>query len=278
MSMNNDSLGPRLKGRRGSALLTAVIFSTVILLGIAGVMPMLVNDWKQTTRTSLQEAAFTLAESAVDEAIWAVLEYDDDENAWRTGGWNEGSNGNYWYREWTLSALSQSAGEILELDEGRTGLYRAIVEKVESSRITIVTQGVVSGGRNVSAGTEVARYIETEFRKPNPAGYGLVARDTLNFNGRPSFDSYDSREFPYVYSYNVNSGNEGVVGSTSTDVTNTLDLGNAIIDMDLATGGADNGTNPAGSATVSGEIIWEFEMDFPRVKLPNTSGWNRTAP
>jgi hypothetical protein len=275
--MKRNITGPGIEGRQGSALLTAVVFSTIILLGVAGIMPMLLNDWKQTARTSLQEAAFALAESAVDEAIWAVLEFDDNENAWRAAGWSEGSNGNYWYREWTLAALSQSSGEILELDDGRTGKYRAIVEKAGSSRITIVTQGIVSGGRDVSAGTEVARYIETEFRRPNPAAYGLIARDTLDFNGRPFFDSYDSREFPYVYSYLVNSGYEVTVGSTSTD-KGALGLGNAIIHGDLATGATDDGSDPSGGATVTGDVIWEFEMDFPEVEIPDTSGWNTTAP
>lgn len=264
-------------GRRGSALLTAVIFSTVILLGIAGLMPMLLSDWKQTTRTSLQEAAFTLAENAVDEAIWAVFEYDDNENAWRSAGWSEGKNGNYWYREWTLSALSQSAGINFELDKGRIGKYRALVEKTGSNRLAIVTQGMVSGGRNVVTGTEIVRYIETEFRRPNPAGYGLIARDKLNFNGRPFFDSYDSRDFPHVYAFGVNSGSNLTVGSVSPD-TAALDLGNAIIHGDLATGAADDGTDPSGGATVSGDIVWDFEMDFPQITVPDTSGWNTSIP
>lgn len=266
-----------MTGQQGSALLTSVIFSTVILLGIAGILPMLLNDWKQSARTSLQEAAFTLAESAVDEAIWAVLEYEDDDNDWLSGGWSEGSNGNYWYREWTLTSLSKNASAILTLDEGRTGTYRAIVEKAENSRITIVTQGIVSGGSNVLTGTEVARYIETEFEKPNPAGKGLIARNSLNFNGRPTFDSYDSREFPYIYSL-VNSGSEVTVGSVSKDKDSTLDLGNATIFGPLATGAPDDGTDPSGKATVTGGVIWDFDMDFPPVTLPDTSGWTNTAP
>ncbi|PXA04505.1 hypothetical protein DDZ13_04840 [Coraliomargarita sinensis] len=238
---------------------------------------MLLNDWKQTARTSLQEAAFALAESAVDEAIWAVLEYGDEDSDWTSAGWSEGDNGNFWYREWTLSALSQEAGVVLDLDEGRIGKYRAIVQKANSSRITIVTQGIVSGGKDVQAGTEVARYIETEFRKPNPAAYGLIARDNLNFNGRPYFDSYDSREFPYVYSFLINSGSEVTVGSTSTDKI-ALGLGNATIRGDLATGAIDDGSDPSGGATVTGDTIWEFEMDFPEVEIPDTTGWNDTAP
>jgi hypothetical protein len=250
----------------------------VILLGIAGIMPMLVSDWKQTSRTSLQEAAFTLAESAVDEAIWAVLEFEDDEIAWRAAGWSEGSNGNYWYREWTLTALSQSAGINLELDEGRTGRYHAIVEKADSSRITIVAQGVVSGGRNVNSETEIARIIETEFSKPNPAAYGLIARDSLNLNGKPTFDSYDSRNFPYIYSSGVNSGSNATVGSASKNKNSTLDLGNSTIFGPLATGAPNDGTDPTGGATVSGGIIWDFEMDFPPVTVPDTSGWTNSVP
>lgn len=269
--------GPALTGRRGSALLTAVIFSTVILFGISGLMPMLLNDWKQTARTSLQEAAFTLAENAVDEAIWAVLEYEDDENAWLSGGWTEGENGNYWYREWRLDELSQNTNANFKLSKERAGSYRAVVEKAESSRITIVAQGRVSGGLNIAPGTGVTRFIETEFRRPNPAGQGLIARTTLDFNGRPSFDSYDSREFPYTYAYGINSGSDGSLGSTSND-SSALDLGNAMINLDLATGAADDGSDPRGGATVNGDIIWDFAMDFPEVTVPNTSGWTTTAP
>lgn len=267
----------QISGRQGSALLTSVIFSTVILLGIAGLMPMLMSDWKQTVRTSLQEAAFTLAESAVDEAIWAILEHKDDANAWKAAGWSEDSNGKFWFREWTLSGLSKSAGASFELDDGRTGKYRALVEKTGNSRLTIVTQGSVSGGPSVTSGTEIVRYIETEFRRPNPAGYGLIARDGLDFNGKPFFDSYDSRDFPYFYAFGVNSGSDLTVGSVSPD-TSALDLGNAIIHGNLATGAPDDGSDPRGGATVSGDVVWDFEMDFPQVTVPNTSGWNTSVP
>lgn len=269
--------GYSTRKKQGSALITSVIFGTVILLGIAGFMPMLLTDWKQTARTSLQEAAFTLAESAVEEGIWAILEYGDDEDAWEQADWSEGDNGNYWYREWTLTELSQAAGQVFELDDGRTGTYRVLVEKSDSSRLTLVAQGIVSGGRDVSDDTEIARYIETEFRKPNPAGIGLVARDSVTFNGRPRFDSYDSREFPYSYTFGINSGSEVTVGSTSQNAS-TLNLGNATIDGNIATAATNDGSDPRGSATVTGDVIWEFEMDFPEVPLPNTTGWTRTAP
>lgn len=54
MNTHYDRRGLNAEHRKGSALITSVIFSTVILLGIAGIMPMLLSDWKQTSRTSLQ--------------------------------------------------------------------------------------------------------------------------------------------------------------------------------------------------------------------------------
>lgn len=255
--------------RAGSALVVSIVFSLIIMFGLAGLLPMLVSDWKLSAQTSTQEAAFTLAESGVDEAIWAVLEYEDVDSDWTSNGWTDG--GNYWHREWTLASLTSDLGQDFELDEGRTGVYRVLVQKVDSSVINIISQGVVSGGKHVQSGLETSRIIETQFRRPNPAGYGLIARDALDFNGKPSFDSYHSG-----YGTNPGSGSgpnaNSTVGSVSIDVSK-LGLGNSTIYGDLATGASDNGSDPSGGSTVTGEIIWDFEMDFPEVSAPDTTGW-----
>lgn len=264
-----------MKTNKGSALITAVVFSTVILLGIAGALPMLLNSWKNTARTSLQEAAFSLAESAVEEGVWAVNEYLEDANAWRAAGWREGPT--YWYKQWTLDGLSTKTGKEFNLDEDRHGIYRAIVEKVSRTRVVVAAQGVVIGGRDVAQGTRIERYIETEFKKPNPNGEGLVSRDTIDFSGGPTFDSYDSRDFPYYYAEGVNSNDEVTVGSVSTDA-NLLNLGQANILGDVATGASDDGSDPVGGAHVTGDIKWDFEMDFPPTVKPDTTGWSTTIP
>lgn len=254
--------------RGGSALIIAVVFSTIIMFGLAGLLPMLVNDWKMSAQTSTQEAAFTLAESGVDEAIWAVKEYADDESAWTSNGWTDG--GSFWHREWTLAAISSNLGLDYQLDEGRTGLYRVLVQKINSSMIQIVSQGVVSGGKNVRSG-ETSRIIETQFRRPNPLGKGAISRYLFILNGRPSFGSYDSSYMP-----NPGPGSSPLanvtLGSTH-DETFVLELGNALISGDLVTGAPDDGSDPSGRATVTGDIIWDFEMDFPPVQKPNTTGW-----
>jgi len=261
------------RGDRGSALLITLIFASIILYGLAGLIPLMLTDWKMNSRTSAQEAAFSLAESGVDEAAWAMLEFDDNDDDWTDAGWSESTNGAYWYREWDLSDISAETGGIYTLDEDRIGVFRVIVQKVESSTINIVSQGIVTGGKNVAKGFTVTRYIETQFRRPNPFGYGLIARDGFDFNGQPTFDSYDSRLFPYDYSLGMNSGSNVIVGSASLDVSK-LDLGNAHIDGDLATGAADDGSDPLGGASMSGKVIWYFNMNFPEVIVPSTAGWN----
>ncbi|MGJ8649694.1 MAG: pilus assembly PilX family protein [Opitutaceae bacterium] len=253
--------------QRGSALIISIIFTAVITIGLAGLLPMMLTEWKSNSRNSAQEAAFSLAESGVDEAIWAILEYGSDEELWIKGEWKASDNGNYWYKEWALAEMSVELGDIYSLDEGREGLYRVIAQKINGSVINIVSQGIVIGGSNVASDFEVTRYIETQFRRPNPAGYGLIARDGLDFNGKPFFDSYDSREFPYDYSFEVNSGDEVTVGSVSEALVK-LDLGNSIIYGDLATGGADDGSDPRSGSTVTGDMIWDFDMDFPEVTKP----------
>lgn len=243
--------------RRGSALIVAIVFSMIVMFGLAGLLPMLLSDWKLSTRISSLEAAFSLAESGVDEAIWAVLEYAEIDSDWEAAGWTDG--GNYWHKEWTLSALSSDLGENFKLDDGRVGLFRVVAEKAENSVVHVVSQGVVTGGKFVGSGFEVVRYVETQFRRPNPAGYGLVARSSLNFNGRPEFDRYDSSLFPFVYSDGLNSISQNdyedllaaapnvdvrdeieakyafYVGSVS-EIVAMLNLGKASIDGNLATG------------------------------------------
>lgn len=267
--INNSSTDNQ---RSGSALIVSVIFSMIIMLGLSALLPMLVSDWKLSAQTSTQEAAFTLAESGIDEAVWAVLEFAEDDSDWTDNSWSDG--GNYWHREFTLASLTNSMGQDFELDEGRTGVYRVIVQKVSGSVVNIVSQGVVIGGKNVRTGLEISRIIETQFRRPNPAGYGLIARDTLDLNGRPTFDSYHSGDGANPGA-NLGPNSNTTVGSIAESI-GVLGLGNSFIYGDLATGASNNGSDPSGGSTVTGEIVWDFEMDFPEVTKPDTTGWNDT--
>lgn len=272
-TQNNSPRAPH-DSKCGSALIIAVIFSAIVTLGIAGLLPMMLNDWKAGARTSAQEAAFSLAECAVDEAIWAVLEFGQEDDDWIDAGWAEDANNqNYWYKEWTLAKVTSELSEDYNLDEDRVGKYRVIVEKVTGSSVDIVSQGVVTGGTGVPDGFEVKRYIETSFDNGKVNLNGLIARDDLAFAGQPTFNSFNSTDiigslgsFFFDPAYATNNV---LVGSVSTNV-GKLSMGNAWVYGDIASGSVDDGyTDPStGIKFHSGDMIWELEMDFPVIPKP----------
>lgn len=268
---------PKNNRKRGSAIITALIFTLIVTVGLTALFNMLLNDWKLASRVSAGDTAFTLAESGVDEAIWCVLEHVSNDSDWANDGWTESSNKAYWYKDLTLKELGTAMLEDYTLDEGRAGSIRLLVQKVEAQYVYIVSQGKVSGGSNTKSDFEVTRIIETQFRRPNPFEYGLIARDGVDFNGQPYFDSYDSRIFPYSYSSGINSGENATVGSMNVDVSR-IAMGNATIKGDLLTGAEDDGSDPFSDDSITGDVIYEFEMDLPEVVAPDTStsGWNNS--
>jgi len=155
----------------GSALVIALTFACIITFGIAGILPLVLTDWKLSSRISGQEAAFSLAESGLEEAIWAILEFGEDESAWTSNGWNESANDAYWYREWNLSDYTDQLSEIYELDDNRVGSFRVVVQKVGEASdndvniVNIISQGIVTGGKNVANDYRASRYIETQFKR-----------------------------------------------------------------------------------------------------------------
>ena len=218
----------------GSAMIIAIIFSAIISFGIAGILPLALTDWKMSNRNSGQEAAFTLAESGSEEAIWAILEYGSEESDWEDAGWSESDNGEFWYREWLLSDYTSDLGEIYELDEGRIGKYRVVVEKVDGSTVNIVSQGIVDGGKNVAQDYYASRYIETQFKRPNPFDYGLIAKELLRFAGQPTFDSFNSNNETTNFSgwwQSVTRTANATIGSVSTSGSD-ISPGNAHINGD----------------------------------------------
>jgi hypothetical protein len=265
-------IGNQRRTNGGSALLITLIFAMIITFGLAGLLPMMLSDWKMNSRTSAQEAAFSLAESGVDEAIWAVLEFNDNADAWTNAGWQESANKKYWYREWDLSDISAVLGDTYTLDEGRTGVFRVIVQKADSSSVNIISQGVVAGGNNVAQDFTVARYIESQFTRPNPFAYGLISVEDLTLNGQHSLSSFNSSDLGWNSGDSSSLGSNITVGSLSTDSAD-VSIGNAHIYGDLVTGSGDNGTdNMADNASLTGDIIYDYEMDLPETETPDTSG------
>jgi len=273
MSSNRPLQHDRTICQRGSAMITAIILSTIIMFGLAGLLPMVMTDLKISEKNSMQEAAFALAESGVEEAVWAVREFGDVDADWEAASWTASESGTFWYKEWTLSGISKAVDDDYTLDEERDGTYRVLVEKAKGSTVNIVSQGRVEGGISVPNGYAVERYIETKFSRPNPFDEAHLA--AVNDADLPDVaDSYDSEKGSWDAGTN---SNENVsIGSASTDFDD-VDHEGSTIKGDIVTGGSDDGSDPYADATYTGTTIFDFEMDLPEVAVDTNVGTWKTS-
>jgi hypothetical protein len=243
-------------------IFTLVMFS---LLGV--LLPMVVRDYEASRRSLLRTAAQVMADSGAEEAIWSLQRHPNDNQAWLDNGWSLTDDGLYYSKVLDFGADSAPMPGVL-------GEARILVRRpVAGQPVRIVSQGRVFD--TLLAGAMIQQVADLQARISSPF-MGLIAKDALTFAGQPLFDSYNSSQFPYSYAFAVNSGQNVNVGSVSSAV-GTVSLSNARILGNVLSGAA----NPLGSgavqggpnAIITGEVIGEFDMDFPPVTIPDTTGW-----
>lgn len=261
----------KLKSEKGSALLITLIMALLIGIIIATILPMVITEYKMTFRQSMINAAFGLAEAGAEEALWALNECSDEED-YLLLGWKPDDSGNYLTRELTTEDFPWG------LEDGFEGRIRIVMESPNGvDSVNIWIEGKVSGSAGIY-GEPIYRVIEIQAGTSSSnsrAHLGLIAREGLNFNGQPTFDSYNSDVFPYFYVAGVNSGQNVTVGSPA-DWNNSINLGNAKVYGDVVSGNSEpweSGAVKGNHPVITGSIIGDFEYDFSPVEIPDTQGW-----
>ncbi len=254
------------RSQRGSVLIAFLIFSAILALVIGTLLPSMVTDFKMNSRSYLQIAGLAIAESGAEEGFWA-LNHLGDVSEWTNDGWTEAKSGRLMIKEFTIQSGS---GDPFTLSNDRKARIRVVVEPgANSSRI--YSEGVIlDADDNVLARdvVELVSQISSPFM-------GLIAKDSINFNGQPQFDSYDSSVFPYSYSSGINSGSNVTVGSIN-DASGSVDIGNADVYGNVVSGDDDplvSGAVSVNNGNISGDVIGGFNMVFPDVPVPDTTGW-----
>jgi len=265
--MNHLTFLRNPKAREGSALLSTVIISILIGFIIASTLPMVLNNYKANMRESMTTAAFNLAEAGAEQALWSIKQVSTAQDM-IDNGWNLDDSGDYLSLEINVDDLTW------QLDSGMSGRIRIVTENPEgASSVQVWVEGYVAG--NSKMGDPISRILSIQAGTSSPH-IGLIAIDQLRFNGQPSFDSYDSDVFPFLYFSGVNSGQNVTVGSVST-AAGSVSLGNANIYGNVVTGAIDpEGGAISGNANlnITGEIIGGFEMDLPEIIPPTvTEDW-----
>lgn len=252
--------------RQGSAMLTAVIFSFMVVTLMGSYLYLSSGEYRLATRSFLSNASFNLAEGGIDLALNALR--SKNSTAWTKG--SDGSGRNYWARTYPDYDLG---GNIV-------GEIKIVIINPGSKTPEIYSEGVAKG--HPAGDVKKQLYAHTvygflPFKNGFNSKEGIVLKGT-----NVKFDSYDSRNGPYGAG-NMNS--EVSVSTISVEV-DALDIGNADVYGYVATGGAMPNVGPKGSITNYANpgkvdysrITTDYYAEFPNIDPPVLSAPLTTMP
>lgn len=264
----------RFPGRRGSALLAALLFAALLGLILASHAQLARTSLELAQRSLWTGAALNLAENGLEEAVYALnQQLPGSSFSWADAGWTLG-DGDAW-RKWTdLPVDGAARGEIRVRVYQRTG---------ESAPL-IVARGLVYPPVGMDA-PPVEKWIRVQTRRAARHAHGLVTRGNIRFAGDNAVvDSWISRPDsggfqPYVPGV---ARDQASMGSLSVAV-DAVAVQNARIWGYVATGGSPPVVGSVGSigpfGTASGVVNPAHVSTYFLTSLPpgynpkNTSGF-----
>jgi hypothetical protein len=227
MKTSNNSSHSVFASKKGSVLITAVIFSTISIITIASFLKLANHELRLSNNQFYYNQSLNLAEAGLDEAmhLLAFENYD---------GWQLfGGDARFSVRD-------------LAIGRGATGEFDVLITDWEGASPVVIAEGRVTPG----SGLTTTKQLRATLR---PRGYlanGITAQCKITFSGGVNF----------VQSYKSSTGHVGTAQYVKRDraaVATTLfedrslDLGNGRIWGFAFTGGGPVRVGPHG--TVQGE-------------------------
>lgn len=202
---------------QGSALLTAMIFTLVVVTLMGSYLYLSTSEYRISTRSFFLGASFNLAEGGIDRALYALNQKDN--SGWRTG--TDGDGRAYWAKRFGSYDLG---GNI-------KGYMNVVILNPTSAAPEIFSEGEAVG--------HVAGSVTKQLRVSLSSGFfpfknGFNSKRGVVLRGNNvTFDSYDSR----VGNYGLGNINSEITVSTISVESDAIDVGNADIYGYVATGG-----------------------------------------
>ena len=252
--------------KRGSALLTAMIFSFVVVTLMGSYLYLSTSEYRVSTRSYLLGASFNLAEGGIDRALYSL--YQNDNSGWRTGTSADGTP--YWAKRFGSYGLG---GNI-------KGYMYVVILNPTSSAPEIYSEGEAVGHVAGALSKQLYASLTSGFY-PFLNGFNSKKGVVLKGNN-VIFDSYDSRDG----NYGLGNINSEITVSTISVLSDAIDVGNADIYGYVATGGGDPDVGPRGSITTYADpgkvdksrITTDFYAEFPNVSAPTLSSPSTSIP
>jgi hypothetical protein len=243
-------------GRQGSALLTAIIFSFLVMTLMGSYLYLSSSEYRLSTRSFLSNASFNLAEGGIDLALNAIQ--TKNSTGWTTG--TDSSGRSYWARAY---------GDY-ELGSNITGIINIVILGPSTDTPEIYAEGLAQGHAAGDFKKQIYANLTSGF-KPFKNGFNTKRGIVLKGNN-VVFNSFDSRDGAYGPG-NINS--EVTISTTSVEV-DAIDIGNAKVYGYVATGSQMPDVGPKGSITDyanpgrvdASRITTDYYADFPDIGAP----------
>lgn len=265
---------------RGSLLIVAMLLCAIIGISLVSYINVGRSALKTSNRSLYNNAAMNLAENGLEEAMYSINKlvanssYSFSDDGWTPVGTDDMK------RKWTGTAFDQNAtGEVRVYIYNYTG----------AAAPNIVARALVTVKGDLNS-APVEKWVRVQLRKTSKFANGLVAKQTINFNGSPQIDSWNSdpdnnpATAPVTYSA-ATKNDAGSVGSISVGVNAVL-VDNADIWGYVGTGGSapqvgSTGTigpfgTPTGT-TVASHVTTDFSASFDNVSAPSTYSYTNAG-
>ncbi|HLP24498.1 MAG TPA: G8 domain-containing protein [Acidobacteriota bacterium] len=262
--------------QRGSLLIVAMLICAIIGISLVSYINVGRSALRTSNRSLYNNAAMNLAENGLEEAMYSINKLVSDSTySFSSDGWTPVGSDDM-KRKWTGTAFDQNA----------TGEVRVYIYHYNGAAApNIVARALVTVKGDTNA-APVEKWVRVQLRKTSKFANGLVAKQTINFNGSPQIDSWNSdpdnnpATAPVTYSA-ATKNDAGSVGSISVGVNAVL-VDNADIWGYVGTGGsapqvgATGTIGPFGTptgTTVASHVTTDFSASFDTVTAPSTYGY-----
>lgn len=254
---------------RGSVLIVALLVSALIAVSLASYLSLNLSSTRLAKRSFDGYASLNLAEAGTEEGVWSFNRAAvSDPAAW--AGWT--GNGSATWKKFSDFTLSSNTS-------GWVKVYVENVNPPPGTNPKVVAQSSVSAPGSPA----VQRMIEVTLRRRSHFANGLVAKDSVVFNGtNASVDSWNSdpdhnpATAPVDFSPAVRR-DRGSVASTSV-LNSAISVNQANVWGYVATGGSTpevgSGGTVRGADTAPGvnvdarRVSTDFSADFPLITAP----------
>ena len=263
----------RVFTRRGSVLITALILSAIIAISLTSYIKLALNSLTLADRSFYQNAGINLTEVGIEEALYCYNQLDTVATATLA-----------WPSPWTIASDNSVTRTLsnIELGPGVTAqvkVYCSAYNPASTAMPVIVSKSIIS----FASGGTITKFMEVTLRKRSLFVNGLVSKDSMDWDGHPTADSWNSDpdgdpSTTTAYSTSVRSAN-CTVGS----ISGSIDLGsggNVYGYSKTGSSGSTSGGSVHGLGTTTNDpsrISNDFSANFPTITTPSPGTINHVS-